>query len=90
MRAIRAAALLLLAVAAAAACHAGPAPAAANAAAASDRERDSIAESYVKLALELGEHDPSYVESYYGPPDWRSAASPRRAISDVQPFPFVA
>ena len=83
MHAIRSAALLLL-LAAAAACHAGPAPAAADAAAAPDRERDSIAESYVKLALELGGHDPSYVDSYYGPPEWRSAASPRRAIPDIQ------
>jgi len=84
MRAIRTAALLLLVVSAAAACHAGPSPAAADVAAASDREHNSIAESYVQLALALGEHDPSYVDSYFGPPEWRSAASPRRAIPDVQ------
>jgi len=83
MRAIRTAALLLLVVSAAAACHAGPAPAAADVAAASDREHNSIADSYVQLALALGQHEPSYVDSYFGPPEW-TAASPRRAIPDVQ------
>jgi hypothetical protein len=33
-----------------------------------------IAESYVRLALALGEHDPSYVDAYYGPPEWREQA----------------
>src|SRR3954447_22980356 len=84
MIAIRPAALLLLVAGAAAACHAGPAPAAAAVAAVSDREQNAIAESYVRLALELGQHDPTYVDSYFGPPEWRSAAAPRRAIPDIQ------
>jgi hypothetical protein len=33
-----------------------------------------IAESYVRLTLALGEHDPSYVDAYYGPPEWREQA----------------
>jgi hypothetical protein len=81
--AIRASALLL--VLAAAACRAGPAPGAPHVATASDRELDSIAQSYVKLSLGLGEHDPSYVESYYGPPEWKAeAGSPRRTVEEIQ------
>jgi hypothetical protein len=30
-----------------------------------------VAEQYVKLGLALGEHDPHYVDAYYGPPAWR-------------------
>ncbi|HSP15344.1 MAG TPA: hypothetical protein VLV78_11390 [Thermoanaerobaculia bacterium] len=32
---------------------------------------DSTAERYVKLVLSLGEHDPDYVDAYYGFPEWR-------------------
>ncbi|HEV8657102.1 MAG TPA: hypothetical protein VGS96_00610 [Thermoanaerobaculia bacterium] len=32
---------------------------------------DLAAERYVKLVLSLGEHDPDYVDAYYGPPQWR-------------------
>lgn len=35
---------------------------------------DSLAEQYVKLALALGEHDPDYVDAYFGPAEWRDAA----------------
>jgi len=33
---------------------------------------DSAAESYVRLVLAVGEHDPAYVDAYYGPPEWRT------------------
>jgi hypothetical protein len=33
-----------------------------------------LAETYVKLALAAGVHDGDYVDAYYGPPDWRTAA----------------
>jgi len=33
-----------------------------------------IAESYVRLVLAIGQHDPDYVDAYYGPPEWRQAA----------------
>jgi len=33
-----------------------------------------LAERYVKLVLALGQHDPDYVDAYYGPPEWRKAA----------------
>jgi len=34
---------------------------------------DAVAESYVKLTLELGLYDPDYVDAYYGPPEWTPA-----------------
>ncbi len=30
-----------------------------------------IAEAYVKLVLGVGQHDPDYVDAYYGPPEWK-------------------
>jgi hypothetical protein len=31
-----------------------------------------IAEGYVKLVLAMGQHDPDYVDAYYGPPEWKN------------------
>ena len=36
---------------------------------------DHSAESYVKLVLALGQHDPDYVDAYYGPSQWRADAA---------------
>ena len=35
---------------------------------------DDSAETFVKLALELGEYDPDYVDAYLGPGEWAKAA----------------
>ncbi|AOS43027.1 hypothetical protein Verru16b_00065 [Lacunisphaera limnophila] len=35
---------------------------------------NSVAEAYVKLALAAGVHDGDYVDAYYGPPEWKTAA----------------
>ena len=32
---------------------------------------DAIARDYVRLVLSLGQHDPDYVDAYYGPPEWK-------------------
>ena len=32
---------------------------------------DRVAESYVRLVLAVGQHDPDYVDAYYGPPAWK-------------------
>lgn len=32
---------------------------------------NTIAESYVKLVLKVGQFDPNYVDAYYGPEDWK-------------------
>jgi hypothetical protein len=36
-----------------------------------------LAEQYVKLVLAVGQHDPDYVDAFYGPPEWRTAAVKR-------------
>jgi hypothetical protein len=51
----------------------------------SEEIMNPIAESYVKLALALGEHDPDYVDAYFGPADWRAAAkAERKDLSAIQ------
>lgn len=35
---------------------------------------DDAAERYVRLALAVGRHDPSYVDAYYGPESWKTDA----------------
>lgn len=35
---------------------------------------DAIAESYVMLILDIGELEPGYVDAYYGPAEWQTAA----------------
>lgn len=39
---------------------------------AADLDRAAI--QYAKLALALGRHDPDYVDSFYGPPEWKAEA----------------
>jgi hypothetical protein len=36
---------------------------------------DRIAEDYVKLVLDVGQHDGDYVDAYYGPSEWKAAAA---------------
>lgn len=44
-----------------------------------------LAESYVKLALAAGVHDGDYVDAYYGPPEWRTAAEAEKLpFADVR------
>jgi len=47
-----------------------------------EAELDSLAESYVKVALAFGEHDASYVDAYYGPEEWRQEARSEAASLD--------
>jgi len=35
---------------------------------------DEIAEQYVKLVLAVGQHDPNFVDAYYGPKEWKDQA----------------
>ena len=39
-----------------------------------------LAERYVRLVLAVGQHDPDFVDAYYGPPEWkpRAAKAPHR------------
>jgi hypothetical protein len=40
----------------------------------SGSDMDALAERYVRLVLALGQHDPDYVDAYYGPAEWRTEA----------------
>ncbi|HZS16720.1 MAG TPA: hypothetical protein VFA51_02185 [Candidatus Udaeobacter sp.] len=42
---------------------------------------DQIAEAYVKLVLAMGQHDPDYVDAYYGPPEWKN--QPKRPLDAI-------
>jgi hypothetical protein len=45
---------------------------------------NAIAESYVKLALAVGEHDPLYVDAYFGPEAWREQAKAEKLpLADI-------
>src|SRR5688500_18242060 len=40
---------------------------------------NTIAQSYVKLVLAVGQHDADYVDAFYGPPEWRKEAEASKA-----------
>ena len=45
---------------------------------------NTLAERYVKLVLDVGQHDGNYVDAYYGQPEWRKEAESRkRPIPDI-------
>jgi hypothetical protein len=45
---------------------------------------NTIAERYVKLVLAVGQHDPDYVDAFYGPPDWKTEAGRRKTpLGDI-------
>jgi hypothetical protein len=53
--------------------------------AAQDPGMDRISESYVKLVLAVGVHDPDYVDAYYGPAGWRTSVErERRSIPQIR------
>jgi hypothetical protein len=43
---------------------------------------DVIAERYVRLTLEFAQHQPSLVEGWFGPPEWRPG--PRRPVAQLR------
>ena len=46
---------------------------------------NAVAESYVRLVLALGQHDPDYVDAYYGPPEWKTAAAAnKRPLAEIR------
>src|SRR5688572_4372510 len=42
---------------------------------------NEIAESYVRLVLEIGQYDSDFVDAYYGPEEWK----PSKAKADTIP-----
>ena len=58
-----------------------------------------IAEGYVRLVLAVGQHDPTYVDAYYGPVQWQREARARHQPLDgltveagalLEPLKFAA
>lgn len=45
---------------------------------------DEIAKDYVKMQLEIGERDHGYIDAYYGPAEWQTAAKAApRSLADL-------
>ena len=44
---------------------------------------NEIAEDYVKLALAMGQHDPDYVDAYYGPPEWKKELKEKKPLKAI-------
>jgi hypothetical protein len=44
---------------------------------------NEIAEAYVKLVLALGQHDPDYVDAYYGPPEWKKQSETKKPLDAI-------
>src|SRR6185295_8796110 len=43
-----------------------------------------IAERYVKLVLAVGQHEPAYVDAYYGPEAWKAeAGQQKRSLAQI-------
>lgn len=67
------------------ACASGPAAPPAGSGPGGD-SLDAIARDYVALTLEIGEREPGYVDAYYGPAEWQTAAkaNPRTVPQLIQ------
>ena len=44
---------------------------------------NAIAEPYVRLVLALGQHDPDYVDAFYGPANWKTEAEEQKKSLDA-------
>jgi hypothetical protein len=44
---------------------------------------NTVAERYVHLVLALGQHDPDYVDAFYGPPEWKTQAEKEKKSLDA-------
>lgn len=74
----------LLILATAAACTTQPAPMPTTSGTAST-SLDKIAEAYVRLTLEIGEHEAGYVDAYYGPAAWaEQAKATKRSLPELR------
>ncbi|MBT8382005.1 MAG: hypothetical protein HKP17_03960 [Ignavibacteriaceae bacterium] len=47
---------------------------------------NQIAENYVKLVLEIGLYRPEYVDAYYGPVEWKPAATSKKNVDSTLIF----
>src|ERR1700741_4779501 len=44
---------------------------------------NTVAERYVHLVLALGQHDPDYVDAFYGPAEWKTQAEKEKPSLDA-------
>jgi hypothetical protein len=44
---------------------------------------NAIAERYAHLVLALGQHDPDYVDAFYGPAEWKTQAEKEKKSLDA-------
>jgi hypothetical protein len=44
---------------------------------------NAVAERYAHLVLALGQHDPDYVDAFYGPPEWKTKAEKEKKSLDA-------
>ena len=45
---------------------------------------NDVAEHYVKLVLAMGQHDPAYVDAYYGPAEWKAEVEKaKRPLTEI-------
>jgi hypothetical protein len=44
---------------------------------------NGIAEAYVKLVLAMGQHDPDYVDAYYGPSEWKKESKEKKPLNAI-------
>src|SRR5947207_3566486 len=44
---------------------------------------NAVAERYAHLVLALGQHDPDYVDAFYGPPEWKKQAEKEKKSLDA-------
>ena len=46
-------------------------------------DMNAVAERYVHLVLALGQHDPDYVDAFYGPAEWKTQAEKEKKSLDA-------
>ena len=46
-------------------------------------DMNAVAEGYAHLVLALGQHDPDYVDAFYGPPEWKTQAEKEKKSLDA-------
>jgi hypothetical protein len=44
---------------------------------------NAVAERYAHLVLALGQHDPDYVDAFYGPTEWKTQAEKEKKSLDA-------
>jgi hypothetical protein len=46
-------------------------------------DMNAVAERYAHLVLALGQHDPDYVDAFYGPAEWKAQAEKEKKSLDA-------